>query len=163
MSDKKPSSTSEKKMDTLDIKIIKTLLQNSRKPLFKIANDCKVSTVTINNRVNELKKRGVIVGSSVIVDYAHVGAQGLGILSINVNPNQLNDFIRDIQGMKGDFFFSQQKLRETANIIVISMVKNIRDVERLKDSIKQHSAVISIETNIWTYMKVDPANLDLEE
>lgn len=98
----------------------------------------------------------------MLVDLAHFGVECDGSLLINVNPNQLNEFFRDAHDTLGEFFPMPQKLNEECNVIVWSPIKNIRDFEKLKESLKQHSAVIDIKTNIWTYMKVAPDNLALE-
>jgi len=153
---------SQKKLDSLDFKIIKALLKNSRKPFAEIAKDCNVSTITINKRFNELMDKGIIRGSSVLIDLTHFGVECNGALLINVNPNQLSEFMKDIREMVGHFFVVSLKLTEKYNVIVTSPIKNLRELEKLKESIKQHSAVIDVKPNIWTYMKVNPSNLRLE-
>ena len=153
---------SEKRIDELDIKIIKELLKNSRKSFSKIARECKVSTATVNNRFSELKEAGIILGSTVLVDRANFGVECDGFFLIDVNPDKLDEFIRDAKDMMGDFFVSPEKLNEKCNVSAWSPIKNIKGMERVKESLKQHSAVIDVKTNIWTYMKVYPDNLLLE-
>ena len=150
------------KIDTLDIKIIKDLLKNSRKSFSEIAKEADVSVATINNRFNQLKEAGIILGSSVLVDLGHFGIECHGSLFINVNPNQLNEFLRDIRNILGEFSVIPQKLTERFNVILFAPVKSFKDLEKLRENLKQHSAVIDIRTNVWTYMKVTPDNLALE-
>ena len=152
----------ERKIDELDIKIIKDLLKNSRKSFSEIAKECRVSTATINNRFNELEEAGIIIGSTVLVDLDHFGVECNGGLQINVNPNQLNEFLRDTQKMLDEFSVVPLDLNEKYNVIIWSPIKNIKELERLKESLKQHSAVTEIRTRVWTYMKVSPDNLALE-
>jgi Lrp/AsnC family transcriptional regulator, regulator for asnA, asnC and gidA len=160
--EKLAKKTIEKKLDDLDTKIIKELLKNSRKPFAEIAGEYKVSTLTISKRYNELVKKGIIVGSSVLIDYAHFGIEYTGVLYVNVNTNQLRDFTKYLNEIEGDFSVLQRSLIEKFNVIVFSRVTNLKELEKLKETIKQHPALIDIETNIWTYMKVDLANLSME-
>ena len=153
---------SEKRLDELDIKIIKELLKNSRKSFSKIARECKVSTATVNNRFSELKEAGIILGSTVIVDLANFGVECDGLFLLDVSPNRLDEFIRDARDMMGEFFVGPEKLNEKGNVDAWAPIKNIKDMERVKESLKQHSAVIDVKTNVWTYMKVYPDNLLLE-
>lgn len=162
VSEKLTQNSTKKKLDALDIKIIKELLKNSRKPFAEIASECKVSTLTISKRYNELVKKGIIVGSSVLIDYAHNGIEYNGVLYININTNQLEEFIKYLHEIQGDFYVLQRKMMEKFNVIVFSRITNLKELEKLKESIKQHPALIDIKTNIWTYMKVDLANLSME-
>ncbi|MCW4018752.1 MAG: winged helix-turn-helix transcriptional regulator [Candidatus Bathyarchaeota archaeon] len=152
---------SEKKIDELDIKIIKELLKNSRTSFSEIAKKCGVTTATINNRFKELKETGIITGSTVIVDLTHFGVECDGTLLLNVDPQRLDEFLNDTKKMIGEFFAAPQKLNDKYNVTVWSPIKNIRELENLKQSLKQHSAVIDVKTNIWTYMKVSADNLNL--
>jgi DNA-binding Lrp family transcriptional regulator len=152
------------KIDDLDIKIIKELLADSRKPFTEIARKNNVTTLTVHNRFNELKKRGVIRGSSVIVDFSKFEAEGLMSLRINVNPQQLNSFLKDIRSMQGPYFFTnEQKFKKDCNVIVVSLVKNLQELGKLKETLRHHSAVIDIQAAVWTYMRVIPDNLKLEK
>jgi Lrp/AsnC family transcriptional regulator for asnA, asnC and gidA len=153
---------SEKKIDELDIKIIKELLRNSRTSFSEIAKKFGVTTTTINNRFNELKESGIITGSTVLVDLAHFGVECDGTLLLNVDPQRIDEFLRDSKKMLGEFFAMPQKLNDKYNVSVWSPIKNLRELENLKQSLKQHSAVIDVKTHIWTYMKVHPDNLTLE-
>jgi DNA-binding Lrp family transcriptional regulator len=156
------SEKSTHNVDALDARIIKELLQNSRKPITEIAKEYGVTALTVNNRLSELKEKEIVTGSSVIVDFANFEAEGLAVLKVNVNTDQIKLFLKDIQNLQGPFFFSaQQRFDKSSNIFVVSLVRDLNDLEKLKESLKQHSAVIDIQTNIWTYMKVNPANLEL--
>jgi DNA-binding Lrp family transcriptional regulator len=162
MPPKKSKGNAAKKLDQLDIKIIKDLLKNSRKSFSQIAKECKVTTATVNNRFKELKEAGIIEGSTAIVDLANLDVECDSYILININPSQLKEFIRDAKTMFGEFFVTHQKLNDKYNVRAWSPIKNIKDLEEAKGNLKQHSAVIDISTNIWTYMKVMPDNLAIE-
>jgi DNA-binding Lrp family transcriptional regulator len=152
---------SEKTLDEINIKILKDLLKNSRKSFSEIAKECKVSTVTIKNRYNELKKAGIIKGSTVIVDLANFGFEGDVTLLINANYQQLNQFLKDAQDILG-LPTGPSKFTESYNAVFWSPIKNLKEIEKIRESLKQHSAVIDIKTNIWTYLKVIPENLSIK-
>ena len=155
------SDNTDRRIDDLDIKILRALLKNSRKPFSEIAKDCNVSTVTINKRFNELTKAGIITGSSVIVDLAAFGVQCDSNLDIVVNPSQLDEFMKEAKVMLGEFSVWRHELAES-NVGAWAPIKDIRVLEKLRKSLKQHSAVIEVKSNVWTYMLVIPENLSLE-
>jgi Lrp/AsnC family transcriptional regulator for asnA, asnC and gidA len=55
-------------MDSIDLKIIGTLRDNSRASYKEIARGVKISDVAVHKRIKNLKKRGVIRKFTVIVD-----------------------------------------------------------------------------------------------
>jgi DNA-binding Lrp family transcriptional regulator len=141
-------ASNKEKIDVLDIYIIKELLANSRKSLTEIAEKCKVSKLTIHNRVDLLRKKGIIRGSSVIVDFAFFEAEGLGALFVNVNPRLFNAFLKDIRSTSWPFSFPViQKFNKNINIIIVCLIRNFQELQDLKDSIKQHSAVKTQKTS----------------
>lgn len=160
---KRDSTDSKTRIDELDITIIKELLKDSRKSFPEIAKQCKVSTATINNRFNDLKKAGIIKGSSVIVNLSHYGVQCDGNIFLNIVPEKMPQFLKDMQNKLDKSNYSHPiKLNEKVNAVVWSPITNIRDFEKLKELVKRHPAVIDLTTDIWTYMKVIPDNLAFE-
>jgi DNA-binding Lrp family transcriptional regulator len=149
------------KLSDLDIYIIKTLLKNSRIGLQQIAKEYKTTVAKVTTRFNRLKRDGIITGSTVIVDLAHFGVECDGMLYININQGYVQEFIHDMQNNKG-FMLFPQRLNQKCNFKAWSPVKNIRDLENFKKCLKQHSAVVDVETRLWTYMKVTLENIALE-
>lgn len=56
-------------LDVIDIKLLKILNKEGRKPLIEIAKLLRVSSDTVRYRLNNLKKNGVISGFGVKIDY----------------------------------------------------------------------------------------------
>jgi len=159
--EKENEKATPKKLSELDILIIKTLLKNSRVGFQQIAKEYKTSVATVTNRFNRLKREGIITGSTAIIDLSHFGVECDGMLYINVNSNNVKEFIQDMHDLKG-FNLFPQRLNQKYNFKSWSPIKNIRDLENLKKALKQHSAVIDVETHLWTYMKVTLQNIALE-
>ena len=151
---------SKKEIDEIDIRIIKRLLRNSRTSFAEIAKDCNVSTMTIKNRYNQLKKTEIIQGSTVIVDLANYGIEGDAMLYISVNDQHV-DAVTNFMKKKG-VFCRPSPLTESYNATVWSPVKKLSEIEKMKEILKQHPEVIDIRTSIWTYMYVIPDNLSLQ-
>jgi DNA-binding Lrp family transcriptional regulator len=151
--------SSKKGVDEIDIKIMKCLLRNARTSFAEIAEECKVSTATIKNRYNQLKKAGIIKGSTVVLDLAYFGIEGDAYLQINVNYRQINQFIRDTKNKTG-ISCTPSRLTKNYNVICWAPTSSIGEIEKIKEKIK-HPSLIEKSTSIWTYMKVIPDNLSL--
>ena len=154
--------TLEKETDDLDVKIIKALLRNSRRSFSEIAKECNTSAATIKKRFSRLVEEKIITGSTVFVDLAHFGVECDANVFINVNPDEVSHFLRDLQQMPGGFFAHAAKLNDKCEVIAWAPIRSLKDIEKLRESLKHHSAVVDSKINIWTYMKVYPDNLTLE-
>ena len=56
-------------IDELDLKILKTLAENSRKQIVEIASELKQSVRVINYRIKQLEKKKIILGYKMAVNY----------------------------------------------------------------------------------------------
>ena len=64
---------SQVKIDEIDVKILKALLEDARTNFADIARDCGVSTTSIVKRFYNLKRCGIIAGTSIRVDLNKMG------------------------------------------------------------------------------------------
>lgn len=55
------------KVDSIDQKILSSLVKNARMPFLEIARECGVSGAAIHQRVKKMEDAGIIVGSQLIV------------------------------------------------------------------------------------------------
>lgn len=60
-------------LDSLDIRILKMLSDNARKPFLEIARECNVSGAAIHQRIAKLQHLGVIEGSETLINPASIG------------------------------------------------------------------------------------------
>ncbi len=63
----------EAKLDDLDMKILKQLSENARKPIIEIAHDIKTSERVVNYRIRQLIKREIITGFRIAINYGKLG------------------------------------------------------------------------------------------
>ncbi len=153
------------RIDEIDIKIIKCLLKNSRMSFADIAEECKVSVLTIKNRFSQLKRAGVIKGSSVILNMGSFGIEGVATFLIIVNNKQVNQFIKNLQSLTEQKSFNPVcypvKFNERYNIVWSVPVKNIGEIQKLREKLKNQPGVRNIEINLCSTMKNFPQNLNL--
>lgn len=154
------------RIDEKDITIIMCLLKNSRTSFREIAEECKVSTLTIKNRYNRLKKAGIIKGSTVIVNLWEFGIEAMLVSLITVGRWQVKQSIKNLQGSLEDktrnIICYPIKFNERYNIVFTVPVKSIAEIQEVREMLKKQPQVMNIETNIWTTAKNFPHNLDLQ-
>ena len=69
-------------IDSVDKRIIQLLSRDSRIPILEIARDLKVSGAAIHQRINKLKKKGVIFGTNIQLNYKALGYYSCAYLGI---------------------------------------------------------------------------------
>ena len=77
------------KIDSLDIKILIELQDDARKSLREIAEKLGVAEGTIYNRINKLKRLGLIKKFIPVIDYSKLGYDIIAIIGITAEGGHL--------------------------------------------------------------------------
>jgi len=77
------------KLDTLDIKVLIELQEDARKSLREIAEKLNVAEGTVYNRINKLKKMGIIEKFIPVIDYSKLGFDITAIIGITAEGGHL--------------------------------------------------------------------------
>ena len=83
-------------LDQTDVKILKTLLSNSRLSYRQIGEKVGVSTGTVMTRIKKMEKAGVLRGYSAIVDHEKLGYELTVLTEIVVSKGKLLEMEREI-------------------------------------------------------------------
>ena len=85
-----------KKVDDVDLKIIRTLEDDSRVSLRKLAQKLGLTPNILNNRIKSLENGGVIRGYTPIVDSAKMGYMLTAIIMIQVEGDHMVEVENEI-------------------------------------------------------------------
>ena len=70
------------KLDGIDKKILKMLMENSRRPILEIAKNIGISGAAIHQRLKKLENTGVISGSQIILNPKVLGFNTIAFIGI---------------------------------------------------------------------------------
>jgi Lrp/AsnC family transcriptional regulator for asnA, asnC and gidA len=76
-------------MDETDSFIIKRMTEDARVSFRKIAKELGVSPDTVINRYRTLQEKGVICGSTVVLDPKKIGYKGMAAFMIDASPTHI--------------------------------------------------------------------------
>ncbi|NLE03464.1 MAG: Lrp/AsnC family transcriptional regulator [Crenarchaeota archaeon] len=147
------------KSDELNAKIIKDLLKDGRKKFSDIAKENKVPVDIIAKRFRQMKQEGTILGATIQKNYKVFGYSAVGSVSINVDSTRVNEVIEYIQKIPD--VFSIYHIFRRFNIKVITKIRTLNDLDRLKEKIRAHPAVIEIKTDLWTDVRSTKENIEI--
>ncbi len=78
-------------MDSKDMKILKILMENGRKPYTEIAKEIGTSEASVRKRVKKMEDEGIIRGYSVDVEPVKIGYGVVALTGFDTNPD---DFLK---------------------------------------------------------------------
>jgi DNA-binding Lrp family transcriptional regulator len=134
-------------VDKIDIAIIDALKKDARTSFREIARLLKVSPDTISNRFERLKKEGVIINSTVVIDPSRIGYSFIARFGINVKPAYSPQVLEKIIRLPSVIVAS--KLVGSHDVIAISVVKDFRHLCGLRDTILEMPYVEKVEVGMW--------------
>lgn len=70
------------KLDGIDKKILKMLMENSRRPILEIAKNIGVSGAAIHQRLRKLEAQNLILGSQIIINTKRLGYTTMAFIGV---------------------------------------------------------------------------------
>lgn len=81
------------KLDEIDHKILDILIENTRTPFTDIAKKLKVSAGTVHVRVKKMEANGIIIGSSLTIDYQKLGYAFIAYVGVFLQKTSQTKFV----------------------------------------------------------------------
>ncbi|MCW4019098.1 MAG: Lrp/AsnC family transcriptional regulator [Candidatus Bathyarchaeota archaeon] len=147
------------KIDEIDAKILRDLLVDGRKEFTEIAKEAGVSKDIIWQHYTKMKKDGVIVGSTVQLNYAALGYIFSTSFFVSVELQKQDEIIKNLQRIPG--IYDAYPCGCNSELWTIGTFKSTTELEQVKHSIKRVPSVIGLRTEILTGIKNMPENLSV--
>ncbi|MCW4021805.1 MAG: Lrp/AsnC family transcriptional regulator [Candidatus Bathyarchaeota archaeon] len=141
----------------MDTKILRDLLNDSRKSFREIAKEAGVSQDIIWQHYKKMKSQGIICGSTIQLDYRSLGHNAVGRITINVEPNHQDKVatkikkIRNVEGVFG--------VKKEPEFVAVVELKTVEEIEEIAYLIKQVPFVTGLKKEIWLGIRSIPDNL----
>lgn len=146
-----------KELTEIDSKIIKALLEDGRKSFSTIAQEGHTSKDIIWKHYKELKKAGIIQGATTQVNCRKLGYSGVATISIGLETQNLAKAFERLKSMSDMGIF--RYYNTSNNLAVITRIKNLNDLEKVKEMISKENDVNEITTNLWLDVRNMPENI----
>jgi DNA-binding Lrp family transcriptional regulator len=149
----------EMRVDRLDLKILRSLSRDGRKPYKAVAKELDVSDATIRKRVDRMKRDGVIRQFYVLVNYDKVGQFVKAFIGLKVNPSKLQDIVTGLQNNPD----IQVVYRTTgsSDILIEVILKDMKELNWFLEKQLNIDGVTETEVNVTieAYKKCPCTNL----
>lgn len=120
----------------MDLRIIRSLNQDGRKPYKTIARELDVSDATIRKRIKRMQEDGVIKKFMVLIDYRLMGKVVKAFIGLKISPANIQDVV--------------DKLEPLADVHVLYRTTGNSDlfVEVIFSDLEELNTFLSTELNI---------------
>ena len=111
-------------MDETDLFIVKRMTEDARESFRKIAKELGVSPDTVINRYKTLQEKGVIRGSTVVINPKKIGYHAMAVFMIDASPAH----ILSTEATPTDSSLILEKLIQMRNIILATKTVGDHDL-----------------------------------
>jgi Lrp/AsnC family transcriptional regulator for asnA, asnC and gidA len=151
------------KYDSLDVKIIGLLQEDGRKPFAKIARQLDISAGVVQARYSKMKEAGLIAGSTLIVNLSKIGINFTASIGIVARESQVEEVKRYLEGLKIE---NCRHFVWTAfgkyNIAMAVFLRNSKDAFKVRNMIRLHPGVQSVEMSLGKDVSYNIQHFDIE-
>lgn len=133
-------------LDKADKDIINTLIADSTLSYREIAKQVKVSVATVMNRVNKLKKEGIIKRFTTIIDYDKMGFDVEVLIEIRISKGKLFQVEKEIAHHPN--VFAVYDLTGGFDSAILARFKNRRQMDAFLKKIQTYDFVERTNTRL---------------
>jgi DNA-binding Lrp family transcriptional regulator len=133
-------------LDKIDYIILEALLKDGRASFSAIARETKLTDVAIKKRVESLKRRGIISGVTINLNYKVLGYENPIFVQIRSEVSKHKDIIKKLSNM--DFVLDLYQILGEYNLIAKLIVPNLETAEKFISQLGLIDGVIDIKTMV---------------
>lgn len=144
-------------LDKTDGIILRELLQNSRYNFTEIAGKTGKTKKTIWQHYNKMKRSGVIIGSTLQLNYRKLGFRTVVNIFGSIENQTLPKALEQVQKMPN--IYSVFPATPEYNLGICALLKDIRELDSLRNKLRLEINIQKMKTFSWLAVKNFPENL----
>jgi Lrp/AsnC family transcriptional regulator, regulator for asnA, asnC and gidA len=136
-----------KKIDQIDVRIIKILLMNSRTSFTDIAKECKITIGAVRMRYKNMIKAGIIKGQIMQVNPHSLGYKcitDIGIITAIENESEVKEYLKS-----RPYVLHTMYLFGKYNFAVKVALKDLRDLTKVIEDLESNIYIKHVDAMIW--------------
>jgi Lrp/AsnC family transcriptional regulator, regulator for asnA, asnC and gidA len=135
-------------IDEIDIKILNILLIDARTKATDLSKKCNMSSTSIIKRINRLKKLGIIVSSTLLVNMNQIGHMFAGSIEIeSVKEERVQELLELMN--KRSVILVNSYATGKSNFAIFFVAKQMIEIESLRAVVKNYSRTGKVSISYW--------------
>lgn len=147
------------KINELNATILQNLLTDGRKSFSEIAVENGTSKEVVANRYKQMRRQGIITGATVQVSEAYRDCNFGAFIFIKSTLQKQESVIKSITQIPN--IFLAFPVTTDLSILAFASIKNVQELENLKQSIKALPFVLDVDTYVRLDVRNTPENLSI--
>ena len=141
-------------MDDVDLRIIQTLVKDSRASFRKIAKETGLSTDTVMRRYKRLEREGEI-HPTIIVDFMKLGFEGFVYFAVRVSAeSSLSKVTEEVARIPN--VTTIMKATGPYDLMIVACVRNMTHAFKIGEEIEAKSGILKVDLDLfWPPQKGD--------
>ncbi len=146
-------------LDTTDKKILNILIDDARTSLKDIAKKCGISSVSVLNRIKNLKAAGVIEGATVFPAIYFLGFHIVATIGIETDSN-LDEIVKYLKDHT--YLIEPSVCIGEYDLTAVIYAENIATLHEQVETIRRRFGLRKVIVNVWSGIpKLNFHNIDL--
>jgi Lrp/AsnC family transcriptional regulator, regulator for asnA, asnC and gidA len=134
-------------VDEIDEKIISILIKNARENLNEIAKECSISSSSVLNRIEKLKKKDVIIGTRMNLKRGTLGYPFEASIGIIAEVPHIETVAQGIRKQSNVIVCTKSIGRY--NMLCLVVAQSTEELDKVTQKIKNLQGVKGIAINLW--------------
>lgn len=131
-------------MDRIDQEILKLLGKNPEMSFLAVARKIGLSSITVQKRYEEMRKKKVFFGTTLMLDLSKIGFKGKAFLFITVSKDSnLKEIVEAFRQMPNLFFIVE--MVGAFDLLALVVFRDITDIIKVVNEIKVVPHVEKVE------------------
>jgi Lrp/AsnC family transcriptional regulator, regulator for asnA, asnC and gidA len=141
-------------LDKIDLYIIEALTKDARTPFRKIAAALGLSPDTVIDRYKNIKEKGIIRGSTIVLNPKKIGYNAMAIFMIEISPKEDNENNLDLltileKIIKLNNIIVASKTIGDHDLLAIGVIKDFQHLFEVRKEIAAIPGVKDMEISFW--------------
>ncbi len=138
-------------LDDIDLRIIDELLKDAQAPFIRIAKTLSISPETVRKRFEKLRKDGIVIRCSIVVDRSKIGYQGACFILSSCSKNEsVQSTMNTLKGLQ-IFKHVGRAIGSAFDISAMTFVKDIKDLAAITAKLEKIHEIENVEVAIATF------------
>jgi len=134
-------------MDEIDEGILSELMKDPKKPFLTIAENMGIAPVTVQARFEKMKKKGIILGTTTILDLTKIEFQGKAFLFATASKEYDSETtIQSIFKIPNVFFISE--IMGKFDLLMMVVFHNIYEIREIVKKIRALKTIDKVEISL---------------
>ena len=106
-----------------------------------------------------MEKANIIVGATTLIDYTAFGYIAVATILLNVESQHVESILKRVKKIPD--LIAIRQFNSRYNIRLVAKLKNLKELEHIKETVRLHGSVIELRTYLWLDVMNNPENLQL--